>query len=181
VYAWFAGPSGADPDEMSLAAVDRTDRSQVLALMDVTHETGPLVVLAQPGDGVQYSPSLDRAADGGLVRRFDPLPLVDEVPTATVTTPITWDAGQVQLRHGSSWSVVVVTTGVPGYAPDFGPEPPDAALLTPCLTALGVRVEVDDQGEVTATDDPAPTLSSAEQADRDRATDRCWTVATGGA
>jgi hypothetical protein len=182
MYAWFAGPAGADPDQLQLAAVDRSIRGQVLALMDVTDATGPLVVLTAPGDGAEYSPSLDRTATGELARRYDPLPVVDGVPTATVTTPISWDAGQVHLlRDGVLIDVPLMTTGTPEYVPVYGPDPPDPAVLTPCMAAIGIDVDVDSLGGVSWSYDSNEPMSSAEQAVQERAADRCWTAATGGA
>jgi hypothetical protein len=181
-YAWLTGPTGADPDELELVASGDTTRGRVLALMDVTEATAPLVVLTVPGEEAEYSPSLDRTAGGELVRQFSPLPLVDGVPTATVTTPVTWDAGQVRLlRDGVRSDVDLMTTGQPDSAVVLGPNEPDPAVLTPCMAALGIDVQVDGQGGVTWSYDSSARLSSAEQAAQERAADRCWTVATGGA
>jgi hypothetical protein len=183
-YAWYTGPSDADADELSLVTSDQTTRGQVLALVDISDPTGPLVVLAAPGDGAEYSPSLDRAPTGELVRRFDPLPLVDGVPTAVVTTPITWDAGQVHLlRNGTTTrtDVELLTTGTPDDVPVYGPGPPDVAVLTACMTALGLDVEVDLEGGVSWSYGATGAQSSAEQAAQERGADQCWVQATGGA
>ena len=183
--AWFTGPGGAEPAQMTEAVPAMPVGSEALVLMDVSAATGPLVVLAEPGLDAQYSPSLDRAPDGRLVREFAVLPVVDGVPTGEVTMPITWGGEAVQVLVGAASRGVstVLTTGTPPWAAGmaFGPDPVDDAVLGSCLTEAGFTVDVtaDGQGLSWA---PAQTgqLSSAEQAVVDRQLDRCYLAATGG-
>ncbi|MBB3674917.1 hypothetical protein [Modestobacter versicolor] len=182
MYAWFRGPAGADPDELELALPpERIVRGHVLALVDMSAPRGPLVVLGRPGDGAEYSPSLDRMPDGTLARQFAPLPVVDGVPLGTVTTPITWDAGQVLLvRDGHRIDLDLLRTGHPVSTLVYGTGMPDPAVLTPCMAALGIDVELDGSGGASWTDSSTGRLSSAEQAEREAAVEGCFAVATGG-
>jgi len=186
LVAWFAGPRGAEPRQMTEAAPPMPFLgSQPMALMDVSAVTGPLVVLAAPGRDAEYSPSLDRAPDGGLVRDFRPVPVVDGVPMGQVTMPITWGAEELRvlLDGADRGTATVLSTGVPPWAQQtaFGPGPVDDTVLGACLTGVGFDVTVSAGGQGVSWENPsAGQLSSAEQAVVDRQVDQCYAQATGG-
>ena len=190
LVAWFTGPRDASPDEMTLALpASPFLGSEPLVLMDVSGTTGPVVVLAEPGDGAEYAPGLDRAPDGQLVRDFDPLPMTDGVPVGLVTMPVTWNAAQLFVLHDGERFLtgIQLVTGTPPWAMvSWGPNPPDDAVLAACLTEAGfvvagdpLRGDVADVG-VSWSDPVSGQLTSAEQAVRDRLVDGCYTRATGG-
>ena len=175
---WFTGPAGAEPEQMREAYVPITFHpEEPLALMDVSAATGPLLVLTGTDRTVEYSPSLDRAADGSLGRTFTPLPMVDGVPLGVVTTPVTWGAEQVVEGQGATRRQVglVLTTGTPPWVrTDIGSGPFDQVEFATCLTEFGFWVDQDPDGVVFSYSDPQPEqLSSAEQAVRDRLVDEC--------
>ena len=177
-YAWFTGPAGADAADLALAVgSDRIVSGHVLALMDTSGPTAPLVVLGRPGDGAEYSPSLDRAADGSLVRTFTPLPEVDGVPLGEVPSPVTWDSGQVVLiRDGTRIDVDLLTIGERPSTVVVPSGPPDLAVLVPCMSALGLDVQPDG-----SRSDPSLGQSSADRAAQNTAVLDCLrTAATGG-
>jgi hypothetical protein len=177
-WAWFTGPAGADAADLTLAVgSDRIVAGHVLALMDTSGPTAPLVVLGRPGDGAEYSPSVDRTADGALVRTFAPLPLVDGVLLGEVPAPVTWDSGQVVLdRDGARIDVDLVTTGQPPSTVVVPSGPPDLAVLVPCMAALGLDVQPDGSWS-----DPWLGQSSADRAAQNTAVLDCLaTAATGG-
>ncbi|MGY1750787.1 hypothetical protein [Modestobacter sp. SYSU DS0511] len=179
-WAWFTGPRGAEPAELTPAVTSMpiTGRER-LALMDVSADTGPLLVLAEPGAVAEYSPSLDRAPDGDLVRDFDPLPVVDGVPLGVVTTPITWGAGEVRMSAGEL-PVHPFTTGEEPRHLEFPTGPIDGTDLPPCLEQLGVDVHLSPDGHLEGWGDSPPgELSSAEQAAREEQIAACFRTATG--
>ncbi|MCZ2829265.1 hypothetical protein O2W14_10520 [Modestobacter sp. VKM Ac-2986] len=181
---WFSGPRGAAPTELTEAhpAVPWSGRGP-LALMDASAPRGPLLVLAEPGAAAEYSPSLDRAPDGRLVRDFDPLPVVDGALLGMVTTPVTWDAGEAYVLRDTARNQVleVLYTGSPEWMTWYGSldGPPDEAVLAACLTGLGFDVD-DGPGEqdlsygMTLTEGE----SSAESAAREKSAADCHVQAS---
>lgn len=194
LVAWFTGPRGATPEEMELGS-EATPLlgSEPLVLMDVSEETGPVVVLGEPGDGAEYSPSLDRAPDGQLVRDFQPLPVVDGVPTGEVTMPITYNAAELYVVRGDrrSYAGNQFAIGIPPWIDTTPPAgPTDDALFGACLTEFGFDVvgpganggsTWSSPGAGVSWSDPQEgQLTSAEQAVRDRQVDACIARATVG-
>ncbi|MFQ1002918.1 hypothetical protein [Modestobacter sp. SSW1-42] len=182
VVNWFAGPRGARPAEMTEAyGPTGWSRSLPLALMDVSAATGPLVVLADPGVGVEYSATLDRAPDGSLVRDFVELPEVDGVRSGLVRTPVSYGPDTapelVQVRNGVRTPLgITLTTGTPLWAPTAYPDdPPDPSDIAECLTANGFTVQAAPPSAGVYYEDPRTgDLSSEEQAERDRAGQDCF-------
>ena len=182
--AWFSGPTGSAAARLTLAT-QPTPWSGLdpLALMDASAPRGPLLVLAAPGVSAEYSPGLDRDADGRLVRDFDSLPVVDGALLGSVTTPLTWRAGEVhQLRDGNRRQVldVLVAAGATWdtwYAGVDGPL--DEAVLGPCLTAAGFDV-ADGPGDADLSWGVTTVAgeSSAESAAREKAAADCQVQAS---
>lgn len=183
VWAWFLGSSEATPDELTLAAEPaRGGASQSIAVIDSRQPTGLLLVLSQPGDGVEYSPSLDRDTSGRLMRTYIPLPAVDGVAMAKVVTPITPDAGEVHvLRH-----TTVVAKPIPTPPTRLLPSLTTPASLTgdpeifgeqmkACLEPLGFTVALygpDAYAIVDGPYGPGP-FSTAEQAEQQKLERQC--------
>ena len=180
---WFSGPRGADPASMTeVPAPGRWSETEPLVLMDVSAASAPIVVFGDPDAAYEYSPSLDRAPDGSLVRAYEPLPVVDGVPLGEVPTPVVWSAGEVRAvdrpYRGPVWDVRFAGP-TPWDTWWAAGGPPDLALLAPCLSALGYEVEVGPgDGEYSYTDLSADLLTSDEQAAREKATADCHTAAS---
>jgi hypothetical protein len=182
VINWFAGPRGAAPAELSEAyGPTGYARGLPLALMDVSAETGPLVVLADPGVGAEYSATLDRAPDRSLRREFTELREVDGALVGLVRTPVAFGpdtaAELVQLRNGVRTPVgIILNTGTPPWTPtDFPETPPDPTAVAECLTAAGFTVQAAPPSAGVYFEDPRTgALSSAEEAERDRASEACY-------
>jgi hypothetical protein len=88
--AWFTGPTGADPDELTQAAASaRAYPDQPITLLDVPAggDTGLLVVLTRPGDRVSYVQGLQVAADGSTTKDLIDLPVTEGVAVATLPAP----------------------------------------------------------------------------------------------
>ena len=180
---WFAGPEGGGPTDLTeVMQPTGWSATEPFALMDVTAPTAPLLVFGDPGDTFEYSPSLDRAPDGDLVREFEPLPMVDGIPLGVVPTPVIWSAGELReidvSYRGPVWDLRLA-----GDAPwdgwyDFDGGPADEAVLGPCLTALGYTVE-DGPGENdVGYSGPGPVdLSTTEHAVLEKATADCFNTA----
>ena len=183
---WFAGPSGADPAQLTEAyAPVPWSEFAPLAVMDASGELAPLLVLGEPGTSAGYSPSRDRAPDGQLVRDFEPLPEVDGVLLGRVPTPVTWDAGELHEVRGQTRGrvlEVLVTGGAPWSSWYTGIDRlPDDAVLGTCLTALGLPVDDGPgQHDLSWTDIGRDDLASVEAAARDEAVATCHAQATGG-
>jgi hypothetical protein len=182
--AWFSGPRGATPAQLTEAyqATPWTGTAP-LALIDASEPRGPLLLLAEPGVGAEYSPSLDRAPDGRMVRDFDPLPVVDGAPLGMVTTPVTWNAGEVHQLIGTTRTPVfeLRITGNPEWQTRWGfsDTTPDEAVLAACLTGLGL--DVDDgpgEGDLSWGWTDTGQTTSAEDAEREEAAADCHAQAS---
>ena len=194
VHAWFTGPAGAAPEELSVAVPPaRTGTAPAITLLDAAGPTGLLVVVGRPGDGAEYSPSLDRDATGRLGRTYTPLPEVDGVLLGEVVPPVSYGAGQVRVlsERGNRVAQDVLLPTVVGAPPSpaVGGDPGDPGYwlrLRDCLEPLGFEVVLDPAGTgLTWSGGPAPApdvgpLSSAEQAQNDAAFDGCAVRAAAG-
>ncbi|MCZ2826478.1 MULTISPECIES: hypothetical protein [unclassified Modestobacter] len=174
VWTWFTGPRGAEPAEMTPVIGGVPLWADPLALMDGSAETSTLVVLGEPGLEAEYSPSLDRTSGGELVRDFDPLPLVDGVPLGVVITPVTWNAGEVQVTSpvGQQSLSPMLSGPLPSW-PAFPTGPVDEALVAPCLEQLGLDV----QTRPGLSWEESEQLSSAEEAAREHEIAACFRAA----
>jgi hypothetical protein len=186
VVNWFTGPSGADPSQLTEATAPTVwSPSEPLALLDVSADFGPLVLLTAPGATAEWSATLDRAPDRSLSREFVPLHEEDGVLVRLVRTPVTWDPttdGELfQLREGVRSEVQsFLTTGTPPWMrTDPGPARPDTAEVAACLSANGFTVEAAPPSAGVYYADPRTgDLSSVEQAERDRASEDCFLADT---
>ncbi|MCZ2820636.1 hypothetical protein O2V63_09880 [Modestobacter sp. VKM Ac-2977] len=175
-WTWFTGPRGAEPTEMTpvIGGVP-LGTDEPLALMASSAEAGPLVVLGGPGLEAEYSPSLDRAASGELVRDFTPLPIVDGVPQGVVPIPVIWSAGEVRITSSPGQPLYPVIDRQPPSWPAYPTGPVDEALAAPCLEQLGLDVET-EQG-LSWGESARPPMSSAEEAAREHEIAACFRAA----
>ncbi len=78
MQAWFTGPVGAAPEEMTLSSYPYGIAPEMTpALMDP--ESGTLVVVAAPGDDIQVSAGSVIEADGSRSREFETVTTTDGV------------------------------------------------------------------------------------------------------
>ncbi|MCZ2839473.1 hypothetical protein [Modestobacter sp. VKM Ac-2985] len=179
MWAWFAGPRGAEPAEMSLTigSVPLMSQEQ-LVLMDGSEATGPLVVLGEPGVEAEYSPALERMPGGDLVRGYDLLPMIDGVPLGVVVTPVLWSAGEVRTSNGSAQQPLFpMFARQPPSWPVYPAGPVDDALVAPCLETIGLLVELEDDGYLSYEDTSYQESSSAELAAREHQIAACFRAA----
>ncbi|WP_299951708.1 hypothetical protein [uncultured Modestobacter sp.] len=180
VYAWFTGPRGGEPAEMTplISSMPVSGRDR-LALLDAPGETGTLVVLAEPGSTAEYSPSLDRAPSGQLVRDHDRLPTVDGVPLDVVPAPLTWTAGLVRVTTPDDGQLPLFPTLArqPTAWPEYPSGEVDPALAAPCLEAIGVTVEFYDDGYGLSSGTATGEMSSAEEFAHEEAIAACFRAA----
>ena len=180
---WFTGPTGAAPGELTEATAPTSfPPTEPVALLDVSADLGPLVVLTDPGATAAWAATLDRTPEGTLERPFTPVREIGGVPAALVRTPLTDDpvtGGLLMVgRDGvESDALTLLTTGVPPWArTELGLDPPDRADVERCLTANGFTVQAAPPSAGFYHLDPrAGDLSSAEQAERDRLSKACFT------
>ena len=115
VHAWFVGPRGAEPREMTRAAFPVASGSDAIALVDgvADADTLTLVVVADPDDVVERPsvPVVD--ADGNVESAVETLDLADGI--AVIDVERRWaqsDAGLfVQRGQGSLVGVTVSASG----------------------------------------------------------------------
>ena len=171
-HAWFVGPVGATPEQMTLAAQPtETIEMAPIALMDAPEpasDSRTLVVVAWPGDEVSLvtGRSVDAAGEASVHRR--PVPVTDGVGAIATDGPPTWPV-EVQL-----W--VKRNTGVPGsYNPTLTVSDRSTAAGRPAVAVADPRGLLDSvragdvQAVVTAltgyyglpADDLRPTLLAA--------------------
>ena len=88
--AWFTGPAGAGPQQMTQAAPpERAFPDQPLALLDDPSDGGAglLVVLSRPGDAMSYLQGQQVAADGSTAPDRTSLTVADGIAVTTVPVP----------------------------------------------------------------------------------------------
>jgi DNA-directed RNA polymerase specialized sigma24 family protein len=132
LMAWFVGPPGAEPEQMSLGSYPYgVAPDMVPAFLDP--RTGTLVVVAAPGDAVEVSQRVDIDADGEDTRTWMPVEMDDGIGIAQlepVDVPWMWSARYRVLRDGrQTISSSLDGPIVPPEEQDFGvdidfPEPP---------------------------------------------------------
>ncbi len=89
VSAWFGGPAGAAPADLTLLAPpERFSPDEPLALLDGTGAAPLLVVAGRPGDTARYSSGSIRFDDGSIDRLWTDLPGGDGVFVAEVDPPV---------------------------------------------------------------------------------------------
>jgi hypothetical protein len=138
--AWFTGPPEAAPEEMTLLSVPRVeDADQPTA---VTDSTGRLVIVAAPGDQIEFSFILDMTPDGTPVRHYEPARDVDGVfvPTPFPLASLDRSHRYRVIRDGERIDGIVDVYPDPGHRlPDIEltylrpappPAPGDRAVLT---------------------------------------------------
>jgi len=124
VAAWFAGPSGAEPDDMEVVDLPRSvGRTDALALVQAASPTAPtvlLVAVGPPGSSLDVTapPGVDAA--GGEVRARVDLPTEDGV--AVYTLHGSWTlASEVRSRVGAGRPTIVMPTVAIAGDPDGTP------------------------------------------------------------
>jgi hypothetical protein len=111
VAAWFIGPEGAEPAQMTPATgLYTVDDGYPDALWDVTPGgDGVLVAVGQPGDSLSYMAGMDITDDGHFREVWRALETEDGVAVATVPwSPSGYGASQV--RAGTDKPVYVSAT-----------------------------------------------------------------------
>jgi hypothetical protein len=109
LQAWFTGPPGAGPDDMTLTDLDSAPTSGPLALLDVPDPAAArslLVVVAFPGDEVEVKTGQDVTASGEIRERWQPVPAEDGAGGLGLDVPISWLQQNAQLRiapDGEDW------------------------------------------------------------------------------
>lgn len=117
--AWFTGPVGAAPEEMTVADVPHgIDASLPVARVDAT--TGALVVVALRGDAVEVSRRPEVDADAAVSRTWEPVETVDGV--AVVDLPDDGTATPPALLYRVLRDGAVAVEGGPEGAGTFEPQ-----------------------------------------------------------
>ncbi|MGY1653692.1 hypothetical protein [Geodermatophilus sp. SYSU D01119] len=121
VYAWFGGPAGAAPGELTLLAQpQRGSLAQPVVLLEATGEQALLVVIGLPGDSARYSPGTVRFDDVTVGRVWTDLRGDDGVLVTEVDRPVYVGAETVEVvRDGE---VVTTARGVPRTETSGGAE-----------------------------------------------------------
>jgi hypothetical protein len=124
LMAWFAGPPGAEPEQMELASYPYgLQPGYIPSLHDP--RSGTLVVVAAPGDTVEVSPGVEVDTAGEDSRSWTTIETPDGVAVARldpVDLPWTWAVSFRVHRDGREW----VTSS------------PDGALLPPQQQTLSL-------------------------------------------
>ena len=94
VHAWFVGPEGADPEEMTLTAIPgESTQRQPMALWaspDPTSEDQALVVVGLPGDEVDMMTGREVTAAGEVRELWQSIPMEDGVGAVSPERPFAW-------------------------------------------------------------------------------------------
>jgi hypothetical protein len=171
-HAWFVGPRGAEPDEMTRAAFPMVWGFDAVALVDgaADDDTLTLVVVADPGDVVERPlvPVVD--ADGDSEPAIEPVDLVDGI--AVLEVDRRWarsDAGLLVRRgENSQAGVTMSATDRAGLAPMARVEPADPrdqARLVPRAPLAMDTAHLLRRYGLTA-EEGRPTLLAAGPVDR---------------
>ena len=108
VAAWFGGPAGATPAELTvLAPPERFTGAAIVSLLDTTGPVPVLVVVGEPGDRVRYSPGTVRFADGSIGHVWTDLNGSDGVLVAEVAAPSVAGSETIEIVRGGSFPTVL--------------------------------------------------------------------------
>lgn len=117
--AWFSGPPGAAPEEMTISGTPQTvGPDEPVAHLDLANPERPLVVLTRPGDDVALSERAVLEADATVTRTYAPLPDDDAdgvLVTALTSSTQFGDPASVRIdRDGeTAWRSSPSEAGVP--------------------------------------------------------------------
>ncbi|TFV88079.1 hypothetical protein E4P40_10650 [Blastococcus sp. CT_GayMR20] len=103
VQAWFTGPTGAEPEEMTLTELDDAPRTGPLALLDIPDPVrgeAVLVVAAFPGDAAEVMTGHVVTASGEIRERWEQVPIDDGAGWLGLDLPVVWLQNSTQLRIG---------------------------------------------------------------------------------
>ncbi|NEK59655.1 hypothetical protein GCU56_17500 [Geodermatophilus sabuli] len=90
VQAWFTGPAGAEPGEMSLAGTSDAPRFEPTALWDAVGDEALLVVVGLPGDEVEVLTGRTVSADGTTEPETTSVAMTDGAGALLVDLPAAW-------------------------------------------------------------------------------------------
>ena len=172
-HAWFTGPRGAAPDQMSLATVPgHAGQNDTLALVDGSGPTAPsvtLVVVTEPGATVTRGLTPVVEASGEVRREDVDVVMDDGIGIAEIPTPWAWGAlgpmVHVQGANAPQSMQMEDSVRLRGGMPGVGPT---AAIADP--RGLGDRIQRDQAEQAAAwqlemyglsEDQARPTLLAA--------------------
>jgi hypothetical protein len=101
IQAWFTGPRGAEPDEMTMTLLRDAPSTGPLSLLDLPDPASDryvLVVVAFPGDEVELMTGRTVTAAGETLGRWEPVPTEDGVGTLSLDVPVIWLQDNAQVR-----------------------------------------------------------------------------------
>jgi len=98
--AWFTGPAGAGPTELTQAAVSvLAYPDQPVTLLDTADGGALLLVVSRPGDDISYLAGRTVSAAGASAEDVVSLDVADGVGVAGVPGPVTQLANEVRVRR----------------------------------------------------------------------------------
>jgi hypothetical protein len=109
IQAWFTGPRGAEPDEMTMTLLRDAPSTGPLSLLDLLDAAPPrhvLVVVAFPGDEVEIMTGRTVTATGETLGRWEPVPTENGVGSVSLDVPVIWlqDNAQVRIAHDGEYT-----------------------------------------------------------------------------
>ncbi len=168
VAAWFGGPAGATPAELTvLAPPERYTRDSIAALLDTTGAVPVLVVVGEPGDRARYSPGTVRLPDGSVGHVWTDLTGSGGALVAEVAAPSVDGAETVEIVRGGSFPTelrpirrIDESPTFPTWAleEDVVTDPAIREALAACLAPHGIAVQVFGDGGTSIT--PADGIAS---------------------
>ena len=93
IQAWYTGPRGAEPDEMTMTLLKEAQTSGPLTLLDLPDPVSGrfvLVVVAFPGDEVELMTGRTVTASGEILGRWEPVPMEDGAGALALDSPVIW-------------------------------------------------------------------------------------------
>jgi hypothetical protein len=105
VHAWFVGPEGADPEDMTLAVIpSESTQRQPLALWtrpDPDSDDAVLVVVGNPGDEVDVLTGRDVTAAAETRELWEAIPMEDGVGALLLERAFSWPLGaEFRVQRG---------------------------------------------------------------------------------
>jgi hypothetical protein len=119
--AWLLGPPGAPPGELAALVPERIGRTRPVAVLVEGADAAAVVVVAAPGDAVEFSPRLRSEQTGGLVRRWRAVPVRDGVATVEVADRTAGLAAAVRVVRNGRVAARPVVAGPAGQVEDPAP------------------------------------------------------------
>ena len=119
--AWLLGPAGSPADRLEPLVPERIGRTRPAAVLVEGADATAVVVVAAPGDAVEFSARLRSEPSGALARTWSPVPVDDGTAVVELRSRADGTAAAVRVIRDGRLAARPVVTGPDGDAADGPP------------------------------------------------------------